>query len=533
MTSLPETTKRRLQRLPQLPHVWEGDRISILGIMENIDPEMLEDNDCIIWLDASEGFVRSMEIVRTNMGQEAMIRSLLKAMENPQNPAEPARPHQIVVKDRELQFLLRGVLQDLDIKVVYQPELPLLDELWQNFQTLHPQRISNIAPELLSTLEKVALFSIWEDQPWDIISEEEILQVEINHWGIDSLYICVMGMLGQEFGVVLYRSLESLKSFRQKILDLGENPEEGELETAFLQQDCWFLNFSDNEDQELSLPYSKNFSSQVRPIFGSIHPYEGIRSLKEEEEVLAIYIALKTLAKFTEECDHQLLLEHNEEVIERRYKFKIPQKNNYLKVHLTTMPEFTADLEKLWHEDEDDIDYFIDHELIPDDTLISFKSITQEQLLLLKNNSYGHIPPTIVNKIQKKAQQKEFPVIILQTTRPKAKELMNQLQEEQGIKNIAFAIVNNPKQNVEYDLGIFQTGKDNFYLLAQFPYSDYLESPRETIDLWKNNVIQFHGYCGIIIAVGAKGSSRGNPKNKDLLCLFYVRLSQDNQLILN
>ena len=535
MTSLPETTKHRLRRLPQIPHIWEGDRISVLGIIDNIDPEVAEDSHCIVWLDASEGFVRIMEIVRANMGKEAMVRSLLKAMENPQNPATPARPHQVVVRDRELQFLLRGVLQNLDIKVLYQPELPLLDELWHNFHSLHPQKKSNISPELLSTLEKVALFSVWESQPWDIISEEEILQVEINRWDIERLYICVMGMLGQEFGVILYRSLESLKNFRQMILDLGDNPQEGNLEAAFLQQDCWFLNFSENEEEELSFPHSKSFHNKVRAVFGSIHPYEGIRSLKEEEEVLPIYIALKALAKFTQECDHQLLGKSREKAIERQYKFKIPLQQKYLTIHLTTMPEFTKDLEALWNEnlEEEEIDYFIDHELVPEGTLISFKSMSAEQLSSLQNNSYGYIAPQIVNKIQQQAQQHNFPVIILQTTRSKAQKLMGQLKEEKGIKNLAFAIGNSPKQDIEYDLGIFQTGKDNFYLFAQFPYGDYLESPRKTIDVWKDDVTQFHGYCGIVIAMGVTGASRGNPKNKDLLGLFYVQLSQDNQLILN
>ena len=537
MTSLPETTKHRLQRLPQIPHIWEGDRISVLGIMDNIDPEIAEDSDCIVWLDGSEGFVRSMEIVRANMGQEAMIRSLLKAMENPQNPAKPARPRQIVVKDRELQFLLRGVLQNLDIKIVYQPELPLIDELWHNFHTLHPQKTSNINPELLSALEKFAFFSIWEKQPWDIISEEEILQVDINRWDVERLYICVMGMLGQEFGIILYRSLESLKTFRQTILDLGDNPQEGELEAAFLQQDCWFINFLENEEEDFSFLYSKNIKSRVKPVFGSIHPYEGIRSLKEEEEVLPIYIALKALAKFTTECDYELLLENTHEAIERQYKLKIPLQQKYLTIHLTTMPEFTQDLERMWNEnmkdEEERIDYVIDHELIPEGTLISFKSITAEQLSSLKNNSYGHLAPTIVKKIKKQAQQQKFPVIILQTTRPKAQQLMNQLKEEKGIKNLAFAMGNSPTQQAEYDLGIFQTGTDNFYLFAQFPYDDYRESPRETIDLWKDNVTKFHGYCGVVIAMGVTGASRGNPQDKDLMCLFYVQLSGDNRLILN
>lgn len=137
------------------------------------------------------------------------------------------------MKDRELQFFLRGVLQDLDIKVDYQPELPLLDELWVNFQNNKPQSNTHISRKLISALEDVALSLIWKQQPWQFLSEEEIIRIDINQWNIDSLYACVMGMLGQEFGIILYRSLDSLKSFRQRVIDLSESEEEGELESTF------------------------------------------------------------------------------------------------------------------------------------------------------------------------------------------------------------------------------------------------------------------------------------------------------------
>ncbi len=139
-------------------------------------------------------------------------------------------------------------------------------------------------------------------------------------------------------------------------MGLGDSPEEDQLEAAFLQQDCWFLNFSGDEDEDLSLTYHQKDHSQVKPIFGSIHPYEGIRSLKEEEEVLPIYIALKALARFMEECDRNLLLEDAEEPIEREYKFKIPLSKSFLKIKLTTRPEFTDYLEEMWDEGMDDED---------------------------------------------------------------------------------------------------------------------------------------------------------------------------------
>ena len=539
MISLPVTTKNRLKRLPQLPHVWEGDRVSVGGIMDNIDPEVAEDSDCVIWLDGSDGFVRSMDIVRNTMGQDAMIRCLIKAIENPQNPAQPARPTKIIVKDRELQFLLRGVLQDLDIKVEYQSHLPLIKELWENFYTLRPNKKNNISSDLLNAIEKIALSSIWENQPWDIISEEEIIKITIGHWNIDELYLCVMGMLGEEFGVIMYRSLESLKKFRQTILDLGDSAEEGQLESAFLQQDCWFLNFSEDDDDEFTL-FKENFYTNVRPVFGSIHPYEGIRSLKEEEEALPIYIALKALAKFVDECDNQVL-DDTDDIIQRQYRFKIPQQKSFVKVNLTTMPEFTKDLETMWDEDDDDDQnendgdispaenkfYRVDQDFIPEGTIISFSTLNSSALLAFENKCDDYEQLT---SITKNTKQKKFPVIILQTTRPKAKSIIEQLKSENGIKNIALPMGHNQYDEPEYSLGILETPAESLYLFSQYLNNGKISSPINKIEEWKTQVDKYDRNCAVIIAMGATGASRGKPRDKDLLYLFSCQLTDQYQL---
>ncbi len=533
MTSLPTSTQNRLQRLAKIPHIWEGDRLSVLGIMENIEPDTAEQSDCIVWLDASDGMVRSMDIVPSNMGQEAMVRALIKAIENPQNPAQPARPHKIVVKNRELQFLLRGVLQNLDIKVDYQPNLPVINELWHNFHTLRQENESSISSKLLSQLENLALSSVWENQPWDIISEEEIIKITINNWGIESLYICVMGMLGQEFGILLYRSIESLKNFRQTMIDLGESPEDVSLEEAFLQQDCWFLNFSEPEENELTYNPKALFQG-VKPIFGSIHPYEGVRSIKETEEVLPIYLALKALDKFINEFDEELLQE-TQPVINRKYKLKIPLQKSYLNVDLTTMPEFTQDLEKMWDSelDENDDSLLIDTELIPKGTFVIFQNITNDRLQLIQNHFNSGLSSGQIDRLQQQIKKNpNFPVIILQTTRSKAKNLISQLQTHEGIAKIVFAQGHDTTENEKYDLGILQSGDNNLYLFAEI-FNDYSDVySLDNIASWKKQVDKKQPYCGVIIAMGATGASAGNPQVKDLLCVFYTQLKDDRDLLM-
>ena len=180
-------------------------------MLDNLEPELKSNGQCIVWVDGSEGFIRTMDVVKGNTGPEAMVRALLKAIEKPQSPAEPARPHKVVVRDRELQFFLRGALQGLDIDVDYQGDLPLLDELWNNLQQVQPQKVGNIPPQLLEKLEERAIALMWEQAPWTLLAEYNLIEIKINAYNVESLYACVMGMMGQEFGVIFYRSLDSMK----------------------------------------------------------------------------------------------------------------------------------------------------------------------------------------------------------------------------------------------------------------------------------------------------------------------------------
>jgi len=185
MSSLPVTTKHRINRIPQIPHVWEGDIFPIGEMLDNLEPELKSNGQCIVWVDGSEGFIRTMDVVKGNTGPEAMVRALLKAIEKPQSPAEPARPHKVVVRDRELQFFLRGALQGLDIDVDYQGDLPLLDELWNNLQQVQPQKVANIPPQLLEKLEERAIALMWEQAPWTLLAEYNLIEIKINAYNVE------------------------------------------------------------------------------------------------------------------------------------------------------------------------------------------------------------------------------------------------------------------------------------------------------------------------------------------------------------
>ncbi|MGY6529262.1 MAG: DUF6930 domain-containing protein [Cyanobacterium sp.] len=547
MPSLPTTTKHRLTRIPQIPHVWEGDIFPIGEMIDNLEPELQDDGQCILWVDASEGFIRAMDVVRGNTGPEAMVRTLLKAIEKPHSPAEPARPHKVVVRDRELQFFLRGALQGLDIDVDYRGDLPLLDELWKNLQQIQPQEEGSIPPKLLEKLEESAIALMWEQAPWTLLAEYNLIEIKIDAYNVESLYACVMGMMGQEFGVIFYRSLDSMKKFRLMAGEMDDDAmEEGDIERAFLQQDCWFVNFSldmedvDEDDEllpEFLRPYiEEEFPLQV--IFGSIHPYEGIRPLVDIEELDPLYLAIEALGKFIQKNKKRLEKDPTQ-LINHKYSVKLPWSNNKPhQVTVKTMPEVTAELESLegafsedFEEDEDtDI---ISTDLFPDDSVVSFASFPENILKFLEEK-----PSVWVDRegIVFDGRNSSIPVFIIQTTRPKGKLIVEKLKEENGIEHLFFTSGENPYFDEIVELPMIKTYAGINHIIAEIEAEG--STFTDIVKKWSQKTKSWQGKCAIAIAMGATGVNKGNPKERHILGFFATDLVSKHQagldkLILN
>lgn len=538
MTSFNRSTSRRLQKLTQIPSVWEGDRRP-LSSSQTQHPDSETKGECILWVDGTQGIVRGMDVVPPESGPEAIVRTLMRAMENPHSPAKPGRPQRIVVKDREIQFYLRGVLQDLDIAIDYSPELPLIDELFRGFSEILDSQIPELPPQYAQVLQQKAL-AIWQAAPWELLEEQQILSIEINKWDVDKLYVSVMGMLGMEYGILLYRSQESLKRFRAIILTQEES--QGHLEEAFLKQDCLFLTFecadaseeqTDKECEDLTqLPLSA-----IKPSFGNIHPLEGLRSVLYDEEALVVYVALESLYRFLR--DHRRQLESgNFPCLHRRYRIFLPLSNDQstksVSVSVSTMPQLAAELEEMVGEDDeseqqqqlqlhgDSTFKSLRDDLIPQDSFLSLGVVSWEMLEQLhrkvKYYKAGEIKPV----------GDGLPVILIQTSRPKAKTVIENIEKAGGIKGICFNPGADPIGGDRYDLGLLQTQNGELFLFGEFLDNDpiHVEARRK----WNQRCKHTKGYCGLIIAKGLTGAARGNPQLRDMMALFETRSLSPQQL---
>jgi hypothetical protein len=529
MTALNHSTRRRLQKLPQIPSVWEGDRRALsaedAASSEWATPGSAPTGapgECILWVDGSQGIVRSMDMVTPETGPEAIVRTLLRAMEHPHSPAQPARPQKIVVRNRELQFYLRGVLQNLDINIEYVPDLPLIDEIFRGFQDAVTTKPPQLPPQYAQTLVSKAL-DIWRDAPWDLLGDHQILSIELNQWDIGTLYVCILGMLGVDYGVLMYRSLDSLKRFRQRVL---ANESMHQLEEAFLGQDCLFLSYEaaaeveDEEDFDLAdLPLS-----DIKPTFGNLHPLEGLRSFLYEEEAVTVWVALEALHRFWRAHRGKLSGETLPSV-SSRFRIPLPQvdetKQPTISVKVGTLPEVESELSEMVRSTEEDEEDFEDEQpllrddLVPKDAFLSLGVVPWATVESLRTEVECY------QSAQVSAAGDGLPIVLIQTSRPKAKEMIEELKNAGGLKGIGFNPGEDPFEEEHYDLGILQTHNGDLHLFGEFVEDDPVHVAAR--QKWDQRCKKTKGYCGLVIAKGLTGASRGNPKLKDMMALFEVR----------
>jgi hypothetical protein len=334
-------------------------------------------------------------------------------------------------------------------------------------------------------------------------------------------------MLGKEYGIILYRSLDSLKQFRQAAL---EEKSVEQLEKAFLAQDCWFLNYepvddSDWEDEDFDLA---DFPlAQIRSLFGSVHPYEGIRPYLDEEEAKTVYVSLQALLRFFRACDRELDREPIG-AINKSYRLNpdpLPDRasSETISVKVATQPDLSAELlaleEDIEFEEDGDIDSFevtVRDDLVPENAYLSVGMVPWELVETLRQQ------PKIYRQAQVVSPNGEgLPVILIQTSRPKAKTLIETIQNDGGLRAICFNPGEDPLSRIDYDLGIFQMGNGTYYIFGEFMSDD--PEHRQAREKWDRRCKKTAGCCGLIVAMGITGASRGKPQLPDMMAFFETQ----------
>lgn len=543
MTRLNRITIDRLKRLPRVASVWEGDRRSVGGLMDDdggLRQRHTETSDCILWVDSSHGAVRGLTIVPTTCGYEPVVRTLLQAIESPQGNLTPARPQKIVVSDREIQFYLRGALQGLDIAIDYAPELPLIDELFNALQQSAEMTEAELPPRYAEAMLDKAM-EIWELAPWNTLNEQQVLAVELNTWDLDTLYVSMLGMGGVEYGLLMYRSLDSLKQFRQRVLMGQQSPKQ--MQEAFLEQDCLFLNFELFDDEPFpNMPQPASWLASapeaIQPDFGSIHPLEGMRSQLADEEGATFLVVMEALKRFITRYRAQLE-KPPLKALQGSYKIPNPEKNGGaapLKVTVKTLPEVTAELaaetdDALGDDNPADLVDFpvLRDDYVPEGAIIILTQFQQQVLDTLRQDPAIAFQGLAAKRAHKDiADAPDLPVVLIQTSRPKAKTLIQQLQQAKGVQAVCFNPGSDPFSGDAFELGLLQTGDGELHLFAEYETNG--STDRHLLERWNTWQKDCNGACAVIIASGITGSSKGKPSVKDILGIFEARCKTPKDL---
>ncbi|TVQ09254.1 MAG: hypothetical protein EA368_09945 [Leptolyngbya sp. DLM2.Bin27] len=552
MTRLNRITLDRLKRLPRIASVWEGDRRSVGGWMDDdggLRQRHTETNDCILWIDSGHGAVRGLTIVPTNCGYEPVVRTLLQAIESPQGNLTPARPQKIVVSDREIQFYLRGALQGLDIAIDYAPELPLIDELFNALQQSAEMTEAELPPSYAEAMIDKAM-EIWELAPWNSLNEQQVLAVEINAWDIETLYVSMLGMGGVEYGLLMYRTLDSLKQFRQRVLLEQQSPKQ--MQETFLEQDCLFLNFELFDDEPLpidsqAVSWLAPAPEAVQPDFGSIHPLEGMRSQLADEEGATFLVAMEAIQRFVTRYRSQLE-KPSSKAIQGNYKIPNPEQNSgstTLKITVKTLPEVTAELadqtdEALGHAPPSLPGFpVLRDDYVPEGAIIILTQYRRQVLAtvgldpLVTFQPQGtvfqkHASPADVFQTNGATEPPDLPVVLIQTSRPKAKTLIQQLQAAQGVQAVCFNPGSDPFSGDAFELGLLQTGDGELHLFAEYETNG--STDRKLLERWHQWQHDCNGACAVVIASGITGNSKGKPGVKDILGIFEARCKTPKDL---
>ncbi len=530
MITLNSATLRRLAKLKRLDSVWEGDRRPLprktyayhesSNLIHLPTPHGEHTHQCILWVDPMEGMVRAMDVVDANAGQEAFVRTLLQAMEHPQGPVPPALPKRIVVCDRQLQFYLRGVLQELDIVVEHADALPLIDSIFANMVE-HSHAVPPVVPPAYAFPLLQEAGELWHNAPWEQLWEHQVICLEMHCWDLETLFAVVMGKMGLERGVIFYRSYESLLQFRQRIV----NAKDGEiLEETFLGQDCLFSLFEpldSDEDQENRFLQMHGWSlldEGLRPVFGAVHPLEGGRPYLYDEEAIAMTLALKAFNQFY--AQHRTRFAHGEfPPCRGMYRLHSPEGEHQIVV--STMPDLAQELYLLSESDSTEPTSLIHQDLWPDNTLFKLQEIPWHKLEVYRHQC-KHCQLAEEDYPSKGAG---ISALLIQTTRPKALQLIEQISARGGITGITFSHGESYLGD-RFELGLLILGNQEIHLFAEFAVEEGAELRR----LWKQRCRTLQNNCVVLIAMGVTGATRGKPADRDILGYYEVKLRSAKEL---
>ena len=121
-----------------------------------------------------------------------------------------------------------------------------------------------------------------------------------------------------------------------------------------------------------------------------------------------------------------------------------------------------------------------------------------------------------------------MPIILIQTTRPKATEIVKRIKQAGGLQGIGFNSGADPDEGTSFDLGILQLADGEMQLFGEFHNDSavHIQAKKK----WHQRSKKTKGYCGLILATGLTGKARGNPGMEETIAFLETRFLSDEEL---
>jgi hypothetical protein len=171
------------------------------------------------------------------------------------------------------------------------------------------------------------------------------------------------------------------------------------------------------------------------------------------------------------------------------------------------------ELREMSDDDDDDCDLDIQDDLVPEHSLISTGIVPMHFL----NSLQSLVPKFDVNMELVSADG--LPVMMVQTTKLKAGNIMKFINVAGGIRGLAFEVI----EGAPVQLGVVALADGQLQLIGEFSHGQ--------VELWQKRCVGNDLRCALVIAQGStKNSKPRPPSDKDILAVMETTLTDIDTL---
>ncbi|HEX5130984.1 MAG TPA: UPF0149 family protein [Candidatus Krumholzibacteria bacterium] len=180
------------------------------------------------------GLVLALALRRPEEPDAAVAEALRSALEAPA-VGEAGPPERVVVPAREMVALVARALPGVEIAVGPAPELDEALESLREHAASHREReargylSADVTPSTMAAFFEAAA-ELYQRAPWTVVPDDESLfGITSSGLGIRAGVVCVIGQMGENYGVILFNSAEDFARFQRmaSLAMAGAEPRRG------------------------------------------------------------------------------------------------------------------------------------------------------------------------------------------------------------------------------------------------------------------------------------------------------------------